>query len=87
MKNNFTGYMGAVMGMGMTKEEASKYYAEKDRLFAQRKASGEWPALTCESCQRGRGCCQRHHHHVGDCCTHCGNDERGDSKYWKAGVL
>lgn len=37
-------------------------------------------ALACDRCgslvvQRAV-CCQRTWHHMGDCCTHCGNDER-----------
>ena len=58
-------------------------FAEKDRAFTAQKASGTFPAVTCKEC-RGEdlkrevyGCCQRDWHHVGDCCLHCGNDERG----------
>jgi hypothetical protein len=73
--------------MGMTKEEAAKFYAEKDRLYWAREQLGLWPSDTCKACaRRGGGCCQSHHHHVGDCCTHCGNDERSDDpRRWKAG--
>lgn len=50
-------------------------FAQKDALFAERLAAGVWPADDCKGC-KGGACCQRHHHHIGDCCTHCGNDER-----------
>ena len=63
-------------------------HQEKDRLFQERKKSGAWPAKRCPECQ-GRGyervgsaaCCVSYAHHVGDCCTHCGNDERGRSAF------
>lgn len=51
-------------------------YRRKDLLFAQRKLAKSWPVDSCTACGRRGGCCQAHHHHVGDCCTHCGNDER-----------
>lgn len=35
---------------------------------------------SCSKCghalKQGAVCCKRDWHHVGDCCTHCGNDER-----------
>jgi hypothetical protein len=38
------------------------------------------PAVKCPQCasalQQTLVCCKRVGHHVGDCCTHCGNDER-----------
>lgn len=72
--------------MGMTKEEAREHYAQKDRLFLAREQLDTWPSRTCEACKRVHGCCQSHHHHVGDCCTHCGNDERSsDPHQWKSG--
>jgi len=55
-------------------------FAEKDRLFAERQASGEWPIKTCEDCKSG-ACCMRTWHHVGDCCVHCGLDERNLSRH------
>lgn len=55
---------------------ADENYIDKDLLFAQRKLAEAWPVHSCTACGRRGGCCQSHHHHVGDCCTHCGNDER-----------
>ena len=54
---------------------ASPYWIAKDKLFEIRKANGKFPSDTCEGC-RSSICCNRHWHHVGDCCIHCGNDER-----------
>lgn len=38
------------------------------------------PSLSCGSCGQlvvqWATCCKSVGHHVGDCCTHCGNDER-----------
>lgn len=48
----------------------------KARRYAELVASGEWPQDKCEMCRRGGGCCKRAHHHLYDCCLHCGNDER-----------
>jgi hypothetical protein len=55
--------------------ETCRYYA---CMGCGRNESG--PCLLCRSCsdlmtQRTK-CCKRDWHHVGDCCTHCGNDER-----------
>ncbi len=64
--------------------EAKKTLWEReDLLFQWRKATGNWSAHRCPQCQR-RGyenigspaCCKSHCHHVGECCLHCGNDER-----------
>ena len=55
---------------------AADDWAAKDQLFDQRQQSGQWPSDTCESCQARGGCCQYAYHHRGDCCVHCGNDER-----------
>lgn len=52
------------------------YYRVKDRLFDLTKQTGRWPALLCRKCQTRGGCCKYAYHHVGDCCIHCGNDER-----------
>ena len=61
----------------MTPAEKSTYFAEKDATFSAQVKSGDWPQDTCKICKRRHGgCCQSHHHHVGDCCNHCGNDER-----------
>lgn len=43
----------------------------RDEVFTRRQLSGRWPGL------RANGTCeQSHHHHAGDCCLFCGNDER-----------
>lgn len=55
-----------------------KHFAEKDRQFEALKATGEWPYKTCEACHGRAGCCHHIWHHRGDCCLHCGNDERKD---------
>ena len=62
--------------MSETNSETLARWRNEDRLMRERKASGKWPAFECDSCRRVLSCCQRHHHHVGECCTHCGNDER-----------
>lgn len=89
--------------MPETEEQAKRRFAEKDRIFAERQKTGDWPIKKCNECEYvactecgaspllpnatkcfkcgaptriGHICCRRHHHHVGDCCTHCGNDER-----------
>jgi hypothetical protein len=49
-------------------------WAKKDRVFNMQKATGHFPAESCPKCVSG--CCHRDWHHVGDCCLHCGNDER-----------
>ena len=54
--------------------EKAELYAKKDRVFELQKASGRFPAETCPKCEHS--CCERAWHHVGDCCLHCGNDER-----------
>lgn len=51
-------------------------WREKDAAYARYKAKGEWPCWNCVKCKQERACCQRDWHHRGDCCTHCGNDER-----------
>jgi hypothetical protein len=52
------------------------HYREKDKLFNKHKKEGVWPIEGCHKCHKRGGCCQSHHHHIGDNCTHCGNDER-----------
>lgn len=47
-----------------------------DDVFRAQVRSGDWPQDTCEACQRTKRCCRSYSHHHGDCCTHCGNDER-----------
>ena len=59
----------------MTHQKDSQYWRQHDALFEDRKKSGEWPAKKCEQCT-SNGCCRRHWHHIGSCCTHCGLDER-----------
>ena len=58
-------------------------HEEKDRLFQERMQTGSWPAAHCPECLRrgyerigSAACCASYAHHVGDCCVHCGNDER-----------
>ena len=63
--------------MGETDAQVAARFAAKDQRYAERKTTGKWPARICKVCQhKPGGCCQRNYHHVGDCCTHCGNDER-----------
>lgn len=63
--------------MPETTEQTRKRFKEKDREFAELKSSGDWASKACHqpACKAG-GCCLRYSHHVGDCCLHCGNDER-----------
>jgi hypothetical protein len=64
---------------GTTAEPTITDWAEKDRIFEERRRSGRWPGQTCANCERrGGACCNRDWHHSGDCCLHCGMDERGD---------
>lgn len=53
-----------------------RYYKLKDVRFAVSKAVGVWAADSCPSCNSRGGCCNHYNHHLGDCCLHCGNDER-----------
>lgn len=58
------------------------------KVPANEEVASKFPAWTCPSCERRgfknilrnglgcAGCCQSHHHHVGEFCSHCGNDER-----------
>jgi hypothetical protein len=61
-----------------TREQAMKteQFARKDALFASQVASGIWPADTCPNCTAVGHCHLDFGHHLYDCCTHCGNDER-----------
>jgi hypothetical protein len=63
---------------GGTGEVSEDKHAQvlKTRQFLDLQRTGAWPSNTCEACKRVGGCCQHHHHHIGDCCLHCGNDER-----------
>jgi hypothetical protein len=54
--------------------EHTRRWKLHDQIFEHHKAAGIWPAESCDKC-RG-ACCQRDYHHIGTCCTHCGNDER-----------
>jgi len=51
-------------------------FERKDRQYARRVKSGQWPGDTCKDCAGG-ACCKRTWHHSGDLCAHCGLDERG----------
>lgn len=62
--------------MRARRAEVARIYGAKDTEFAANKARGVWPCETCDKCKRLGGCCLSYGHHVGDCCTHCGNDER-----------
>ena len=55
---------------------ASMIFAEKDAQYTEIKKSGEWPCKSCRKCVAQGACCSRDWHHIGDCCLHCGNDER-----------
>lgn len=54
----------------------SNIWAEKDRQFAEQVKSGSWPSDTCDECMSVGHCHLNYGHHLYDCCTHCGNDER-----------
>jgi len=58
----------------------AQHVAAKDAQFRRNRESGQWPQDTCERCAAGGKCCQSAHHHLYDCCTHCGNDERNPRK-------
>lgn len=58
----------------LAKRNFVAYYKTKDMIWAARSAKKNWPAASCTACEHG--CCQRTWHHVGDCCIHCGMDER-----------
>ena len=62
--------------MAWTEAETKAYYDEKDTIFRAQVQLDQWPSDRCETCQKRPGCCERYSHHVGDCCLHCGNDER-----------
>jgi hypothetical protein len=68
--------------MPETREESLLRFAEEDKLFAARQASGEWPQKKCGVCHEiyvhpdNVFCCQRAHHFTGGLCLHCGFDER-----------
>lgn len=53
-----------------------RFHAARDVAFDTIAASEQWPSGECEYCSRRGVCCRSHNHHVGDCCLHCGNDER-----------
>jgi hypothetical protein len=59
-------------------EETSARFREKDRRYAATmRAGGVFPDASCKACDSRSGrCCQHHWHHIGDCCLHCGMDER-----------
>lgn len=64
----------SVSGNVSNAELERERWAKKDRDFEATKATGAFPAVKCPQCKSG--CCKRTWHHVGDCCLHCGNDER-----------
>lgn len=51
---------------------------KEDQQFDRQKRENEWPQDSCkfERCRSGSTCCKRVHHHNGNVCLHCGNDER-----------
>ena len=57
-------------------EAAKKHFFEKDTIFARRAELCRWPMANCNACEKRGGCGVSYNHHVGDCCLHCGNDER-----------
>lgn len=77
-------YCAWVQTLVEAQPEAKKTLWEReDLLFQWRKATGNWSAHRCPQCQRrgyenigSSACCKSHFHHVGECCLHCGNDER-----------
>ncbi len=64
--------------------EAVAYCRQRDRemkddqQFERQKLNNEWPQDSCSfaRCKSGSTCCKRNHHHSGELCLHCGNDER-----------
>jgi hypothetical protein len=68
--------------MAETSEETKARFAAEDKLFAELKASGDWPQKTCTVCAGlfmhpdTVCCCMRSHHFTGGLCLHCGFDER-----------
>lgn len=58
----------------LARRNFAAYYKTKDMIWAARAAKKNWPAASCALCDHG--CCQRTWHHTGDCCIHCGMDER-----------
>lgn len=82
----------------VAKNPTEDRFQRKDRQYARRVTSGQWPSDSCKDCKSG-ACCQRPWHHSGDVCAHCGLDERGDgmkfrknrgptgSGAWKPGAL
>lgn len=60
-------------------ETAARFKAKNDE-YARIARTGRWPIFDCADCRHRSSqvpvCCKRDWHHVGDCCTHCGNDER-----------
>ena len=57
------------------------HFAKKDAEYARRLRDNDWPSDTCDACKRKQGCCESFTHHNGDCCNHCGNDERNPRKW------
>lgn len=68
--------MRSEMEAAAENKDWGQYYSLKDLIFEAQTESGDWPFQNCDKCGRVKACCQRHGHHLGDCCTHCGNDER-----------
>lgn len=61
-------------GAPETPVQTDARFEHKDQVFAELQKTGEWPSRTCPKCKHG--CCKRTWHHIGECCLHCGNDER-----------
>lgn len=71
--------------MGWTDAETKAYYAEQDAIYAAQVKLNQWPQDRCGCASRG--CCQRFNHHHGECCLHCGNDERNPREWRHRGKL
>lgn len=78
----------------MPEERRPLEHLQITSIFQERKQNGSWPADQCPECQRrgyGRigsaAYCVSYAHHVGDCCLHCGNEERGSRVSGRVGKL
>ena len=77
-------YRAWVRTLAEEQREAKVSLCEReDTLFHWREKTGQWPAFQCPKCQRrgferigSAACCKSYNHHLGECCLHCGNDER-----------
>lgn len=64
------------MDAAYRRQDYATYYTTKDMIWAARNQNKSWPGAWCW-CADQRTCCQHLWHHAGDCCIHCGMDNRG----------